>query len=268
MEACKSGQAPPRWYDFRVLGSWTLEAYPLIFALGVAASLVWLGWPNRGSRRGFTPSTPAPQASALLDAGLATLAGGMIGARAVFILLHLEHYAGQPWEILWYWQGGLNAVGGILGALLGIGIYALLTDTNIGYLGDELAIPATIVAFSCWTGCLVDGCAYGIQAPLGPLTTPLTDMFGNVTSRWPTQATGALLNVVALTTLAWMKGRKLQPGILLCTSLSLISATMFVLSFTRADPSLTIAGMRLDTLGSAALLALAVGAALLRIRRP
>lgn len=245
-----------------------MEAYPLIFAVGVAASLVWLGWPNRGLRREFTTSTPVPPATALLNAGLATLTGGMIGARAVFVILHLEHYAGQPWEILWYWQGGLNAVGGILGALLGLGVYALLTDINFGHLGDELAIPATVVAFACWTGCLVDGCAYGIQAPLGPFTMPLTDMFGNVTSRWPTQATGALLNVVALTILAWMKGRKLQPGILLCTSLGLISASMFVLSFTRADPSLTIAGARLDTLGSAVLLTLAIGAAFLRIRRP
>jgi phosphatidylglycerol:prolipoprotein diacylglycerol transferase len=190
----------------------------------------------------------------------------MVGARAVFVLLHPDYYTSQPWEIVWFWQGGLNAVGGILGALLGLSVYAILTSKNFWYLGDEVAIPAAIVAFSCWTGCLVDGCAYGMQAPLGPLTTPLTDMFGGVTSRWPTQATGALASAIAFAGLTLLKGRKLQPGFLLCTSLSLISASMFALSFTRADPSLTISGMRLDTLGSATLLALAVGAAIMRFR--
>ena len=241
-----------------------MDAYPLIFALGVAASLFWLGWHNRGLSSGVPASPKTLSASALLNAGLTALAGGLLGARTSFVLLHLGYYAGHPWEIAWFWQGGLNAVGGLLGATLGLGAYALLSNTNIWRLGDEIAIPAAIVAFSCWTGCLVDGCAYGIQTPLGPLTTPLADMFGGVTSRWPTQATGALASVVVLAALFWLKGRKLQPGILLCTSLSLICASMFALSFTRADPSLTIAGMRLDTLGSAALLAVAVVTTILR----
>jgi prolipoprotein diacylglyceryltransferase len=268
LEGVTSGQAPPRWYYFRVPRSENLDAYPLIFALGVAVSLLWLGWPNQELSRGLPASTQALSASALLNAGLVTLAGGLLGARTGFTLLHLDYYAGQPWEIAWFWQGGLNAVGGILGALFGLGIYAIVTNTNIWRLGDEMAIPATVIAFSCWIGCLVDGCAYGIKTPLGPLTTPLTDMFGSVTSRWPTQATGALASVVALAALAWLKGRKLQTGILLCTSLALISVSMFALSFTRADPSLTIAGARLDTFGSAAVLALAIGAALPRLRRP
>jgi len=244
-----------------------LDAYPLIFALGVAASLIWLGWPNRELSRGLPASTQALSASALLNAGLVALTGSLLGARTGFVLLHLDYYAGQSWEIAWFWQGGLNAVGGMIGALLGLSLYSILTSTNSWRLGDEMAIPAAIIAFSCWTGCLVDGCAYGIQAPLGPLTTPLADMFGGFTSRWPTQAAGALASVVTLAVLVWLKGRKLQPGILLCTSLGLISAGMLALSFTRADPSLTIAGMRLDTIGSAALLALAIVAALLRVRR-
>ncbi len=189
-----------------------------------------------------------------IDAGLSALVVGLAGARAGFVLLHWGYYSGKPIEILWFWQGGLSWIGGAAGSILGLTLYALISRRPFWPLADALAIPFAIIALSSWTGCLLDGCAYGHVVEGGLLTPPTLDMFGGQVPRWPTQMVGAVYSLAVLAAMYWLTGRSLRTGVIACLSASLIAAGALALSFTRSDPSLLLAGFRLDTVGSAVLL--------------
>ncbi len=198
-------------------------------------------------------------------AGVVMLATGLFMARMTFILLHSSYYFARPLEILYIWQGGLSGIGGFAGALVGLGIYARLTGESLTAHADALAIPGAIIASSCWLGCWLEGCAYGIPIESQfPLLTGI-DMFKSETLRWPTQAAGAISSLLSIGVLITLKDR-LPPGILGMLSLSLIATGVFVVSIFRSDPSLLIAGFRLDTLAALGLALLGIGGILIVTR--
>ena len=195
-------------------------------------------------------------------AGVVMLAAGLFAARLTFILLHNSYYFARPLEILTLWQGGLSGIGGFAGALVGLGIYARVTDESLTDHADALAIPGAIIAASCWLGCWLDGCAYGIPIESQfPLLTGF-DMFKSETLRWPTQAAGAIFSLLSIGVLITLKDR-LPPGILGMLSLCLIATGGLMVSIFRSDPSLLIAGFRLDTLAALGLVLLGIGGILI-----
>ncbi len=199
-------------------------------------------------------------------AGVVMLAAGLFMARLTFILLHSSYYYARPLDILYLWQGGLSGIGGFAGALVGLGIYARVTGETLTAHADALAIPGAIIASSCWLGCWLDGCAYGI--PLESQFSLLTgfDMFNSETLRWPTQAAGAIFSLLIVGALITLKDRLAQ-GLLGMVSLTSIALGVFVVSFFRSDPSLLFAGFRLDTLASLGLALLGIGGIVIVTRK-
>jgi phosphatidylglycerol:prolipoprotein diacylglycerol transferase len=229
------------------------DAYPLLFALGAVAGLLWSGLVSGGqsSPKG-TRITPVQA----LDAGLAALAAGLVGARAGYVAASWDYYSHRPQEALWFWQGGLSWSAGAAAALLGLGLYSGLSRQPFWPLADRLAIPAALLALAAWGGCMLDGCSYGWRTAPGPLTPPAPDLLGNLAPRWPTQPVGVIASLASLAGLISLGGRPLPQGTLACLSLTMIAATSVALSFTRADPTRMLWGMRLDGLASGAVLAL------------
>jgi phosphatidylglycerol:prolipoprotein diacylglycerol transferase len=191
-----------------------------------------------------------------LDAGLIALAAGLLGGRAGYVASTWGYYSQRPQEALWFWQGGLSWASGAVGALLGLGLYSGLSQRPFWPLADRLAIPAALVALAAWFGCLLDGCSYGFRTAPGPLTPPAPDLLGNLAPRWPTQAVGVLASLTVLAGLIYLGGRRLPPGALACLSLAAIAAVSVALSFTRADPTRMLWGVRLEGLASGVVLAL------------
>jgi phosphatidylglycerol:prolipoprotein diacylglycerol transferase len=230
------------------------NAYPAIFILGALASFIWLGF--------FSPSPKAPSQSSRrtlsstthIDAALLALFLGLIGARAGFVYLHWEYYTNHPIEIFWFWQGGLTWPSGAVTAVLGIGLFARYGGHSFWSLMDTLAIPAAIMNLVSWSGCFLDGCAYGIQMPESILTPGIEDMFGSIAPRWPTQIAGTFSGVIILALIFILSNRQVRRGVLGWTGLALIAVSAFALSFTRADPAMLIGEFRLDTIGSTAVL--------------
>ncbi len=199
-------------------------------------------------------------------AGVVMLAAGLLMARLTFIILHSGYYFARPLEILFLWQGGLSGIGGFAGALVGLGIYARVTGESLTAHADALAIPGAIIASSCWLGCWLDGCAYGIPLESQfPLLTGF-DMLNSETLRWPTQAAGAIFSLLSVGVLLILKDR-LPQGILGMVSFTSIALGVFVVSFFRSDPSLLIAGFRLDTLAALGLALLGIGGILIVARK-
>ena len=228
------------------------NAYALVFPLGVMAGLLWLLLGGLPRRRNPKSRREGPTPAKRVDAGLAALVGGLGGARLAFALVHWGYYAGHPAEILVFQQGGLSWVGGAVGALAGLTLYARLSHQPFWPLADALSFPVIIVAAASWFGCLLEGCAYGRPVALGPFTPPTVDMFGGRIPRWPTQAVGALYSLLLLLGLLWSAARPMRPGLLACLTVALIAGGAFALSYTRADPVSLLFNIRLDALGSAA----------------
>ena len=234
------------------------DAYPWVFAVGALISLVWLG---------LQSTDPESEATAHIDAGLISLLSGLLGARIGYVATHWGYFSQRPDEAFYFWQGGLSWAAGAFGALVGVAIYVLLSRRSFWMHADSLAIPAAIVASAAWLGCLVDRCAYGFKTAPGFLTPPAPDMIGNVAPRWPTQALGALLSLILVGALYYLSRFDLRAGLLAALSLSLVALIALGLSFTRGDPMQALAGIRLDGLGSAAILSLGLIAVAVNLGR-
>ena len=235
------------------------QAYPVVLALGCLAGLGWLAL-----RRGVSGEADVHA----FPAALAALALGLVGARLGFILLHERYFLGNPLEAAWVWRGGLSWVGAALGALAAVGLYAALRHVRLAPLADALVLPSLAVALAAWTGCLLENCVYGLPIPPGPLAPPAADLFGVVGPRWPTAAVGMIASGLLLCLFLWMDGRRFGHGQRAVGALAGLAAVGLGLSFTRADPALILGALRVDGLGAALLLVLALTLALFVRREP
>lgn len=224
------------------------QAYPVVLALGCLAGLVWLAL-----RRGVSAQADAHA----FQVALLALGMGVLGARLAFAALHGPYFIENPLEVLWVWQGGLSWVGGALGAMAAVGLYAWLRRLPLAPLADALVLPVLLVALSAWTGCLLEACVYGIPVAASPFAPPAADLFGVIMPRWPTAAAGMIATGLLLCAILLLQGQALASGRRLALALGGIAAIGLALSFTRADPALRVAGLRIDALGAAVVLALA-----------
>ncbi len=236
------------------------NAYPLAFAAGALLGLLWLGLAP------LERQTGADDSVARIDAGLVALFAGLLGGRLAYVLTHWGYYGSRVIESIWFWRGGLSWAGGALAALMGLAVYDRLTRRPFWAAADALAIPAATLGATSWLGCLIDACAYGRRASAGLLTPPAPDLLGNLAPRWPTQAIGGVYSLLIVLLLFRLAQRDLRSGLLAAIALSLLSAGPLALAWIRGDPMPVMAGLRLDGVASAALLALGLFGVVLRIR--
>lgn len=247
------------------LGPFTLYTYTLLIDLGLAAALAALYL-----------RAPAGRAARWLDAGLAAIVGGFVGARLLFVVVNGDFYFPHIDEIVQIWRGGLSWPGAVAGALLGAWVYASRARERLVPLLDALALPIALLSLLGWGGCLASGCAYGYEVAPGDLpgwlTTTAPDIFGLSVPRLATQSLGIAWSIAALLLiLAAQRGqaRRWPEGALGAYALSLVALGAFGLGFTRGDPAPLIAGYRGDLIGSALVLVPATLAwALAILRRP
>jgi phosphatidylglycerol:prolipoprotein diacylglycerol transferase len=88
------------------IGSITISTYTALISLGAAVGLAALYW-----------RAPAGKNTRWLDAGLAAMVGGLIGARLVYVAANADYYLPHLEEIVQVWQGGLAWPGAPLAAL-------------------------------------------------------------------------------------------------------------------------------------------------------
>jgi phosphatidylglycerol:prolipoprotein diacylglycerol transferase len=235
------------------------DYYPWLLSMGAVATVLWLGL--------VEPKPKQPKSPYLhTDAGIVSLVVGFIGARLGFVLSHLHYFSLHTEEILMFWNGGLSWVGGAIGALLGVGLFAAIKRESFWILMDSMAIPASILSFCAWFGCLMDGCAYGEQANFGFLTPLAPDNLGLQLNRWPVQGSGAIFALGFLLLLNRIRLINLTPGALGSLSLLLISGSSLLLAFFRGDQVPILNGFRSDGVASASLLILSLITLVLRFR--
>lgn len=139
-----------------------LPAYGVIVALAFTAAFLLVH--ARAERAGIEPDK-------LLPVYLAAGVGGLLGARALFLL------AVNPGGLLdpsaWLASGGMAYYGGVLGGLAAIVGVALATKIPLLPLFD-LAAPALVLALGIGRlGCFMAGCCHGAVVDMGPDPTAL-----------------------------------------------------------------------------------------------
>ncbi|MEZ4595107.1 MAG: prolipoprotein diacylglyceryl transferase [Chloroflexota bacterium] len=215
------------------LGPFFIYNFTAVFALGLLLS--W-GITQRQAKKQALPRWP--------DAALATLLAGWLGARLGFVGLNWGYFAERPSELFQLWQGGLTAYGGLLGGLLGLGLWCWWGKRPfLPYA--SLFSPALLLLISTgWAACWLEGCAYGSETTLGPLAANLPDTFGVFAVRYQTQLLGLGANLLLLTALAYSPTRKLANFPL---TLILANLIHLALTFLRGDAAPLLLGWRLDS---------------------
>jgi phosphatidylglycerol---prolipoprotein diacylglyceryl transferase len=245
------------------------DAFPILFTIGVLAGLAWLllGDPMRRWSGRWRDLDAA--AFLRVDAGLAALTGGLLGARLAYVVAHAGYFASHLAQALSFSSGGLSWVGGALGATLGLALFVRWRQAPILPLADTLAFPAALLAAASWGGCLLDGCAYGRPLPSGSPTLFSSDFFRSSIARWPTQMVGLLACCALALGLLALETRTVRPGLLTCLTTASLGLLGMALSFSRGDPVPLVANMRLDFVGAALVAAVGIaGWIMLRRRRP
>lgn len=227
------------------------SAYPVVLAVAVSTGLLWLGFTHRGT---------SPESS--IDLGLAALFAGLIGARIGHVAAYWSYYSTRLTEAAQFWQGGLSWAGAAVGVLIGAALYTAATGLPFWSQADALAAPALLVGAAGWLGCLLDACAYGQPIPNGPM---MPDLLGVEAARWPTQAIGGVLTLLALAGVFRLAEAELPTGTVAMAALSALAAINLAVALIRGDPVPVVGGLRLDGLASAVLLGM--GAIGLAVRR-
>lgn len=233
-------------------GPLTLYAYGFMMAVGF---LVFLAYVRRQARvSGLDPEI-------LTNTAFAALVGGIVGARALFVVLDWSFFAQHPAEIFMLNRGGLVWYGGFAGGVLAAWMHARHRRQDVARVLDIFVPPLALAQAIGRVGCFLNGCCYGFEAA-PPVGFCLADGLG---CRFPVQ----LLNTALLLALfLFLHGRLQQarrPGNLIWMYGAGYGALRFFTEFFRGDQTALALNLSLPQWMSAGLAL--VSAAFLIARR-
>jgi len=197
------------------LGKFKLYTFGSFIALGTLLAGYFLYWAARARR---LPTAP------LFDLVLYTLLGGLIGARIGYYLLYQEQFQ-NFWQIVYFWQGGLAALPGIIAGFFvflytlkreNLPVWPLVDIGALGFLGGW-----AIGKF----GCQLSSCTPGRSASFLAINgTYPVDLFSAI---W------AVLVAVACY-YVWTQ-KKLQDGVVFFLAVEALFLGEFLLKTLKAD---------------------------------
>jgi phosphatidylglycerol:prolipoprotein diacylglycerol transferase len=241
-------------YPVLRFGPLAVTSYGALLGIGLlgGAAIAYL----TARRRGL--DTPC-----VLDAALAAVLGGLVGARVAYVAVNWSYYSDHLARALDLWGGGHIWQGGVIGGLIAALVYCAARGVEPWPVLDALSPGAALLAVCAWLGCFLDKCAYGIetypgQGLLWALSLELPDIYGVWVPRVAVQLLGAGWGVVVLAVVAFAMRRARFGGLALPLWLTLYCAGSFWLGFLRADEMPLLAGFRIDQVAD--LVFFAVGA--------
>jgi len=121
-------------YSRTIIGN--LPWYSVLIVCGIGLAIVLAS--REETRLGLPKDT-------IVDLALIVVPCGIVGARLYYVLMSWEMFARDPISALYIWQGGLAIYGGVLGGVLGAGIYAYRKKISFAVLADVCA-PGLLLA--------------------------------------------------------------------------------------------------------------------------
>ncbi len=209
-----------------------VRSYGLMLAIAFLVG-TWLGL-REARRRGL-------EEDRLVTVILAALVAGVLGARGLYVLEHVDEFRREWGSVLAVWQGGLTLYGGIvLGTAVG-----LATARRLGLpmwvVADALTPSLALGALFGRVGCFLNGCCYGrpTRLPWGVVFPPDSFAgleFGNAPVH-PSQLYFALAGLILFLVTWGLRRRLTVPGSLFWIFIVLFALIRIPLDFTRAYES-------------------------------
>lgn len=226
------------------IGPLSLHTYGIMVALGILCGVALSEhlWRRQGGESGK-----------IVDLSFMVVLSGLIGARAVFVLINLDYYLGNPLEIFMIWKGGLVFFGALLGGILGLAAAVRVYKVPFWATMDSVAPGMAFGHMLGRIGCFSAGCCFGEPTTAWwavTFTDPrclATDVLN--TPVHPSQLYSALGLLVLTLFLVWKYARKSFDGQILALYLGIYSIFRFAVEFTRGDyrGGVEIAGTFLST---------------------
>lgn len=210
------------------VGGFPIHSFGLLVGLGFIVGL-WTA-ARRAASIGLNRD-------AILDLGPWLLAGGLLGARALYVVSYWDRdFAGHPIaDIFRIWNGGLVFYGGLAGAFF-VGLWrGLRARLPVWPTADCLAPSIALGHVFGRLGCFMNGCCYGCptDSVLG-VHFPL-DRVEHGHAVHPTQIYEALLDLALFFFLAWWFRRRRFPGEVFALYLIGYSIIRFIVELFRGD---------------------------------
>lgn len=131
------------------LGPIALRTYGIMLLFAFVTGVLWAI--REAKLRALAPER-------MVDAGLAALIGGLVGARILYIIL--DPYL--SWRDLpFVWHGGLSFHGGLVGGILAVALYAAVVRVSPLLVLDTGAPSLALGYAVARIGCFLNGCCYG-----------------------------------------------------------------------------------------------------------
>lgn len=96
-----------------------------------------------------------------LDCTIYAIAGGVSGARLLYVLMNYKLYLDKPLDALNIREGGLSWYGALIGGVFAIWILSLVKKMSFPKLIDFTAVHGVIALAVGRVGCFLNGCCYG-----------------------------------------------------------------------------------------------------------
>jgi phosphatidylglycerol:prolipoprotein diacylglycerol transferase len=130
----------------------TVKSYGLMMVIGFLVAVYII-------RRLSRNITPDPQM--VTNASLYALIAGVVGARIFFVIHYFYLFRDDPLRMFAIWQGGLELMGGVIGALGVLIIYIRYHKLPVRRYLDILVIGLMFTLAFGRIGCFLNGCCYG-----------------------------------------------------------------------------------------------------------
>ncbi|MDO8963866.1 MAG: prolipoprotein diacylglyceryl transferase [Coriobacteriia bacterium] len=168
-----------------------------------------------------------------VDLILAAAAGGLIGARVLYVVTQWQAFAEHPLWVFQLQRGGMVFYGGLIGGTVAVCVLTLYRRLPFPVIADVAALAVPLGSAIGRVGCFMNGCCAG-----GPTGAWYGVLFpGGATSVVPVQLldSGANLAMFAVLTYVAVR-RKPRAGTLWWAFLTAYPAWRFAIEFVRVNP--------------------------------
>jgi phosphatidylglycerol:prolipoprotein diacylglycerol transferase len=180
----------------------------------------------------------------MLDLVIVMLLSGIIGARSLYVMLNINYYISNPFEVIDLSKGGLVWYGGFLFGLIMVLSYLKLNRMNFWSATDLIAPYIALAQAIGRIGCFLNGCCYGTEVGPG---YPIGICFpGSAVYRHPTELYSAAALVVIFFVLRIWQDKVHFTGEIFLAYGVLYSLKRFLIEFLRGDNPRVIYGLTLS----------------------
>ncbi len=206
------------------IGSLPVNSYGLMLAISFLLGV------KLASRRALKLGIPSDET---VNLSIWIMAAAIIGARAFYVVTHMDQYAGDPLAIVAFWNGlyGLSMLGGVVLAMVVAFVWIIKKGWPLWSFVDAVIPSFALGIFITRIGCFFNGCCFGSETgcSLGvafPSGSIPFSIFGSAPIH-PAQLYSSLGGLVILAILLLADKRKNFHGFIFSLFLGLYGATRF-----------------------------------------